>query len=88
MNKWTEFAEQVNVLNSNKFKFSIICIQEVWNVPCGVKYDLPGYKPFHFTIRDSSGFNGNSGGGVGLWVNEEFDFEPLENISIFEKKHF
>ena len=48
--KWNEFSQQIQDINTNKFKFSVICLQEVWNVPEGVDYDLEGYKPFHFTV--------------------------------------
>ena len=76
--KWTDFVEQVGALNYGKFKYSVICLQEIWNKPNGILYNLPGYKHFHFSIRDPSGLNNNSGGGVGLWVKEEFEFEPLD----------
>ena len=45
----------INQLNCNNFKFTVIGVQEVWNVPSGVNYKLPGYKPFHYTIRDKTG---------------------------------
>ena len=75
--KWAEFNQLISEINKNTFRFSVIALQEIWNVPKGMKYDLPGYKPFHFTIRDPSGTNGNSGGGIGLWVDENLDFEPI-----------
>ena len=55
--------------NRDKFKFTVIGIQVVWNVLEGIHYKLEGYKPFHFTIRDPTGRNSNAGGGVGLWVD-------------------
>ena len=81
--KWTEFSEQMISLNSNNFKFSIIAIQEVWNVPPGIEYKLPGYKPLQFKIRDPTGMNGNSGGGVGVFVDEKLEYEKLEDLSVF-----
>ena len=86
--KWDEFSQQIKDLNHDKFKFTVIGIQEVWNVPEGVHYNLEGYKPFHFTIRDPTGRNSNAGGGIGLWVDDNYDFEPLSNISIFEPHVF
>ena len=76
-NKWQEFQNTISSLNKNDFKFSVIALQEVWNVPPGVAYELPGYKPFHYKIRDSSGRNSNAGGGVGLWVDAGLDYDVI-----------
>ena len=46
--KWSEFRDMINNLNHINFKFSVIALQEVWNVPRGVFYDLVGYKPFEY----------------------------------------
>ena len=42
----------------------------------------------YFSIRDKSGLNGNSGGGVGLWVDSNYEFEPIKKLSIFEPHVF
>ena len=86
--KWSDFCEQISSLNYEKFKFTVIGVQEVWNVPLGVNFDLPGYRPFHFTIRDKSGLNGNAGGGLGLWVDNNFEYEPLKELSVFKPRIF
>ena len=86
--KWNEFSQHIQDINTDKFKFSVICLQEVWNVPEGVDYDLEGYKPFHFTVRDPKRLNSNAGGGVGLWVDDNFEFDPIDEISIFEPHVF
>ena len=75
-------------LNTESFKFTVISVTELWNVPPEVVYQLPGYSPLHFTIRDKSGLNMNSGGGVGLWVDSNYSFEPIEKIYIFEANIF
>ena len=59
--KWDEFKNFIRNVNHNRFKFSVIDVQEVWNVPRGVCYDLMGYKPFEYKIRDISGRNTNAG---------------------------
>ena len=86
--KWNEFSQHIQDINTDKFKFSVICLQEVWNVPEGVDYDLEGYKPFHFTVRDPKRLNSHAGGGVGLWVDNNFEFDPIDEISIFEPHVF
>ena len=83
-----EFKDLIFSLNKNKFKFTVIALQEVWSVPNGSTYNLDGYKPFHFTIRDMSGMSPNSGGGVGCFIDENFEFEPLPQLSMFEKGVF
>ena len=69
--KWSEFSQLVNTLNNNSFKFSVIAIQEVWNVAPGVSYELSGYKKFEYSIRDKTGLKSNAGGGVGYWVDDQ-----------------
>ena len=46
------------------------------------------HTPDHFTIRDKSQLNNNSGGGVGFWVDSNYSFEPIAKISIFEPNVF
>ena len=46
--KWTEFSQLISEVNNGSFHFSVIALQEIWNVPKGTSYNLPGYKPFHF----------------------------------------
>lgn len=87
-NKFSELTELMQELNSNMFKFSIIALQEIWNVPTGFSFSLPGYKPMMFSIRDKSGANANAGGGVGIFVDEKFECEIIEQISVFKPKLF
>ena len=86
--KWNNFYDLIQQLNSNKFKFSVIALTEIWNVPPDITYSIPGYSSLNFNIRDKSGLNGNTGGGVGLWVNENYSFESLPKLSIFEPHIF
>ena len=72
----------------NQFKPSVIALQEIWNKPQNLEFILENYHPLHFTIRDKQGLNNNSGGGVGLWVENSFSFEPVECISIFIPRVF
>ena len=64
--------------------FSVIALQEVWSISkC---YDLTGYSQIIYKTRDmNSDPNPNCGGGVGFFVNNNFDFEVLEEESIFKE---
>ena len=86
--KWNEFKNLIRDINYNRFKFTVIAVQEIWNVPVGINYELEGYKPFEYKIRNSSGREGNAGGGVGIWVDSDFEYELLEELSIFEPHFF
>ena len=86
--KWDEVRNLIRSINHNKFKFSVIALQEVWNVPVNLNYDLEGYKPFEYRIRNPSGRDGNAGGGVGVWVDSDLEYEVLEELSIFEPHFF
>ena len=84
-NKWVDFQNMISDLNKNDFNFSVVAVQEVWNVPSGVTYDLPGYRSFHYKIRDPSGRNNNAGGGIGLWVNDNLDYDVIEELSVLSQ---
>ena len=51
-------------------------------------YDLSGYKPFCYKIRDPLGRNNNAGGGIGLWVDDGLEYEEIEELSISEPNFF
>ena len=75
-------------VNKNNFKLSVVAVQEVWNVPPGTSFDLPGYKPLFYKIRDPSGLSTNAGGGVGLWVDEDLEYEEIKELSVFMPHFF
>lgn len=83
--KWHELQTFLSTSVSKCFKFSVICLQEIWSVPGS--FDLPGYSPLEFSVRDR-GLNSNAGGGVGLWIDSSFKFEYLLDLSIFIPKTF
>lgn len=86
--KWSNFRDLIVDTISKDFKFSVIAIQELWNVPSGTSYSLPGYKQLEYKIRDPSGRRGGAGGGVGVWVDDGLDYEILDNLSVFEPNFF
>ena len=79
--KWLEF-NNFFVATFNTFKPSVITMQEIWNKPSHMDFDLTGYHPFNFTIWDKQGLNSNAGGGVG-WIEKSCSFEHIDSISIF-----
>ena len=89
-NKWTEFNELLGELNHENFFFSVIGIQEVWDIPSLFNTNIPSYKPFIYKLRekDQNSIRSNYGGGIGLWVHEQFDVEVLEDLSYFKEKIF
>ena len=52
--KFQEFQELIEDLNHEDFKFSIISIQETWNIPVHLNTDIPGYKPLLYKTRTSN----------------------------------
>ena len=62
--------------------FSIIALQEVWSIH--KHYDLTGFSNIIYKTRDMNKERSpNCGGGVGFFVSKKFDFEVLEEESIF-----
>ena len=84
---WLEFQNFLKA-SFGTFNPTVICLQEIWSKPCFESFSLPDYHPFHFKIRDPSGINRNSGGGVGLWVIKSVSFEPVNQLSIFIPRVF
>jgi len=87
--KLNEFHELISELNHHDFKFSVVSIQEIWDIPIHLNTDIPGYKPLIFKTRKSSEYNKNNiGGGVGCWVRDIYEHETIDKISYFEDKLF
>ena len=85
--KLNEFKDFVDEINNDNFSFSVLGLQELWNIPEYLNTDLPGYSSLVYKLRKSNDRN-NIGGGVGFYVKSEFEFEILDNISFFEEKVF
>ena len=87
--KLNEFKDFIDEISFKDFSFSVIGLQELWNIPEYLNTDISGYHPLTCKLRKSNenGKN-NIGGGVGFYINDEFDFEVLDSISIFEDKVF
>ena len=66
-----------------KYKPDIICLQELWNIPCYDNFFLDGYHPLQYKIRDKTGTNSNVGGGVGVYIRDNVIFQPQPELSVF-----
>ena len=79
--KLNEFHELINELNHNKFMFSIIWIQETWNIPVNLNTDIPGYQPLIYkTRKPSDKCRNNIGGGIGCWIRDINEYETLDKV--------
>jgi hypothetical protein len=83
-NKFNEFKDFLDDVNMDKFKFSIIGLQEIWSVPLNTNFSIPGYSKLEFKVRESQGRScNNTGGGVGLFIDEKYEYQVLEEFSLF-----
>jgi len=77
--KLYDVVQQVNEGSGNSFLFSVIAVQETWQVKeC---FNIPGYQKFIAKTRAEG-----NGGGIGFFVKDGYEFEILKEPSIFEKR--
>ena len=62
--------------------FTVIALQEIWSInKC---YELTGYSKLVYKTRDmNTEPNPNCGGGVGFYINNNYDYQILEEESVF-----
>ena len=65
---------------ANSTKTSILAIPETWGKNPTTDYSIKGFHRPEFTLRTGSGMN--LGGGLGLWVRSDIDFEVIKVKSI------
>ena len=82
-NKFNEFKNYLSDLNNENFKFSVIGLQEIWSIPLNSNFSIPGYSKIEYKVRESKTYKNNTGGGVAFFIDSNFDYEILENFSIF-----
>ena len=76
------FNDLNDLIAKVKTPFSVIALQEVWSTT--KNFTLPGFHPLQSATRDSCGpVNPNCGGGVGIFVSSDYDFEPLPQLNCF-----
>jgi len=75
---WDSFRELLCELHGDSCSFDFIGISEIFNCDKDSRLVLPGYHNIITRCRN----NGN-GGGVGLFVKDEFDFKIRNDLSVF-----
>ena len=76
--KLESVLQEVNEKAKN-FLFSIIAVQETWQIQS--EYKIPHYQSFAAKTRDKI-----IGGGVGFFVRDDLEFEVIEEVSKFESR--
>ena len=80
-NKVSELEELIlDTLSNDTFKFSIISLQEIWQIKCKNQINLEGYHPLIYKERD-----GRKGGGVGMYIDSKFRYETIEEFSFIRE---
>jgi hypothetical protein len=82
--KYDEFRNFIALLQSKCCEPDVICLQELWQFPSDINFNLPGYHPLVFELRKG----GVQGGGVGMYVKNIYSFCLLPNISVFHDRLF
>ena len=55
----------------------MLCLQEIWS--SHGNQNIPGYHPIEFVSRDSDSLpNPNCGGGAGIYVRNNIEFQKLQ----------
>ena len=76
--KFTELKDLLVLLD---YDFDVICLQEIWRLNDADLYNIPGYN-FVFKCRT----NNMQGGGIGIFVKEQYNFNIMPQFSIFIDK--
>jgi hypothetical protein len=82
--KFNEFKSFITQLQISNKAPDVICLQELWQFPNDVNFNIPGYHPLIYKLRQ----NGVQGGGVGIYVKNVFKFTILQDVSIFHDRLF
>ena len=81
--KFTQFKDFHDELSSNKCNFDIYAFQEVYSIVDADFYQLENYHQIQFKTRSIS-----KGGGVAYYISKSFQFEILDELSIFQERIF
>jgi hypothetical protein len=80
MSKFDQLKDFVLTLLKNNVKIVAIALQEIWSVPYPELVNIPGFK-FVYKLRTSG-----RGGGVGFYVNDDFQFSVLNVVPFVESQ--
>ena len=77
---WDDILDSINA--NQPIKFSILAFQELWSVQRA--YEIPGYHKLEYNTRDKyTAPNPHCGGGVGIFVDQKYEYELLNVESAF-----
>lgn len=79
---FSEFKDLLSDISGQNFNFSVYMLQEIWGVG-NLKFSLEGYHDLIFKERETQ-----RGGGVGIFLKNNFEYEIIEEISIFDEGIF
>ena len=82
--KYDDLHELINLLWSNNSAPDVICLQELWQFPADVDFNITGYKKLEFKLRRDN----VQGGGVGLYVKSTLSYSVNIEFSIFVDRIF
>ena len=65
---------------ANSTKATVMAIQETWGKNPTTDYSIKGFHRLEFKLRTGEGMN--LGGGVGIWIRDDQDYDNIKMISI------
>jgi exonuclease III len=74
--KFHEFSEMVKNMSIYKCEPDVICLQETWRIPDPDMFNIDGYHPPVFKLRENM-----QGGGVAIYVKNQYVFSVLSKYS-------
>jgi hypothetical protein len=84
--KFSEFSEFISLLNHNNCAPDVICLQELWQFPASINFNLNDYHPMVYQLRSNS----VQGGGVGIYVKKNLNFHTISgnrySLIVFSKQ--
>ena len=80
-----ELHDLIVSMSSDKFMFDFIGIVETFQLKPDINYSLEGYQSLIYRDRTEHGRNG---GGVGMYIRDNIQFEIRKDLSVFEPFEF
>ena len=77
---WDGFQNLMLGLSTEEFHFDIIGITEIFKIHNNINYNIEGYHTLQFNTRPP---NSDGRGGVGLYINNDLQFEKRTDLSVF-----
>ena len=82
--KFNDFCSFIYSLQKGNSAPDIICLQEIWRIQGPEFFNLDGYHPIIYKCRHVN----KQGGGVGIYVKNNLDFDVIGELSIFQDRIF